>query len=125
MKKIIFDTNFIFNCVKYKVDFISELNRIMHEKYEVFVLDSTKIELDAISKKETKNKPIVKLVLSIIAAKNIKVIHTKESYADQILFDLSKEDYTIATNDKILKQRIKDQKKKVIFIRKNQYLIYE
>ena len=45
MKKIILDTNFLLIPAQFKVDIFDEIDRIMIEKYQLFVLDKTIDEL--------------------------------------------------------------------------------
>ena len=48
MKTIILDTNFLIYCVKYKIDFFSEIDRICNFNYKLSVLSSTIDELNSL-----------------------------------------------------------------------------
>ena len=46
MKTIILDTNFLIYCAEYKIDFVSEIDRICSFPYKLAVLDNTIDELE-------------------------------------------------------------------------------
>lgn len=109
--KVILDTDFIINCLKYKIDVLAELSRIMDQPYEVCILDQTISEL--------KGKPLEKLALAFI--KSLKVIETKKDKpVDELVFE--QKDIIVATQDKELKEKLKKAKIPIIFIRQKSYL---
>jgi len=109
MRKILLDTNFLLIPSQFNIDIFSEIERIILEKYQIYIIDKTIDELNKIiidKKQKTKDKLAAKLGLQLIKAKNIKIIKTKEDlFADDILVKL--EGYTIATQDQELKKRLK------------------
>ena len=113
MYKVILDTNFLLSCLNFKIDFISEIERISNPNYELFIFEGTLKELEG--------KKLGKLALEIIKSKNIKIIKSKNSYVDDDILNL-KDDYIIATNDKVL---IKKLKLPIIRIKQKKYLILE
>jgi len=113
MKKIILDTNFILSCLNFKIDFISEIKRILSFNYNLNIFKGTLKELEG--------KKLEKLAKDIIKKQNIKVINSKNSYVDEDILSL-KGDYIIATNDKKL---IKKLKLPVIRIKQKKYLILQ
>ncbi len=116
MQTIILDTNFILTALKYKLDIISELNRIIDTKFEIAVLDKTLHEL--------KGKKLGKLALELINRLKFKVIKThSKGYVDSIL--LTMRDSVIATQDKELKEKLKNRKITVITVRQKKYLIFD
>lgn len=122
MKKLILDTNFLLIPVQLKVDIFSEIERIIHEKYQLCVLASTLRELDVIAEKgRQKEKAQVKLTKALIKTQNIKIVSgDQEKGVDDQLVDLSKEGYTVATQDIALRKRIKHN---LIIMRQKKYLI--
>lgn len=113
MHKIILDTNFILSCLNFKIDFISEIERLLDSKYELSIFEGTLKELE--------EKKLGKLALDIIKNKNIKVINSKNSYVDEDILSL-KDGCIIATNDKNL---IKKLKLPIIRIKQKKYLILQ
>ncbi|MEM4318371.1 MAG: hypothetical protein QW244_01295 [Candidatus Pacearchaeota archaeon] len=99
-KKLIFDTNWIINCAKYKY---YELFFNLINKYECFVLDRTIRELE----KAGIYKPQVKFLLEQLE-KKAKIIKAKR-YVDKEILKLAKEKAVeaVATFDKELIKKLK------------------
>ena len=117
--KIILDTNFLVDCVRFKVDLKSEL-----AGNELFVLDSVIFELEKISKRGTKESSLARLALDFINKNNLKILETGRKDADESLIRHSKE-YAIATHDRVLKNKLKKLGAKIIYIRQKKYLVVE
>ncbi len=111
MRIIILDTNFLIYCARFRIDFISEIERICFFKYKLAILDQTIEELERVKPKE------LKLVKKFI--ENLEVIKSEGSYVDESLIELSKKGYVVATQDKELKDKLEGE---VIIIRKQKYL---
>ena len=83
MHYIILDTNFILSSLNFRIDFISEIERICRFRYELCIFEGTLNEL--------KNKKFEKLAIDIIKQKNIKVYKYKDlSEIPNILEELFK-----------------------------------
>jgi len=125
IKKIILDTNFLLIPAQFRVDIFSEINRICHFNYQLYILDKTIGELEKIiqSRQKGKNKAAAKLALVIIKKKKIKTIKTEsEEHVDILLL---KENAIIATQDMGLIKRLKEAKKKIIRLRQKKYLVLD
>ncbi|MBW2977420.1 hypothetical protein KY331_01100 [Candidatus Woesearchaeota archaeon] len=122
IKKILLDTNFLLIPTQFKVDIFSEIDRIMLEKYQLFVLDKTIDELKKITadkKQKLKNRKAAKLGLQILKTKKVKILKTKEDLSvDDLIAKLK--GYVVATQDIGLKKRIKG---KIITLRAKKKLI--
>ena len=118
--KIILDTNFLIDCIRFKIDVKSEL-----AGNELFVLDSIVFEIEKITKRRTKESSLAKLALDYIKRKDLKTFKSKEKNTDMSLLNYSKKGYVIATHDRVLKNKIKKIGKKVIFIRQKRYVVFE
>ena len=109
MQKIILDTNFLLIPYQFHVDIFSEIDRIILEKYRLYIVDKTIDELKKIIKdkeQKGKHKLAATLALQLIKAKDVKIIKTKQDKSvDDIIANL--EGYTIATQDIGLKKRLK------------------
>jgi rRNA-processing protein FCF1 len=119
MKTIIPDTNTWMAIGQFKVDIFSEVERICDFKYEIVVLDRIIEELEKIKK----GKENSKLALAIIRQKGIKVIKTEGGHVDDILVKLAEKGMIVITQDKELKERIKDVGGKVMTIRQQQKIV--
>ena len=123
MKKIILDTNFLLIPDKFKVDIFSEIDRICTFGYNLFIIDKTIGELKKIiGNQKGKNKAAAKLALLLLKKKKIDVIKTKSgSTVDDEILKLN--GCIVATQDKILKTRLRKKKIPVITLRQERYLI--
>jgi len=134
MLKIIFDTNFLLIPGSLKVDIFSEINRIMDEPYELFIVSKTFDELqNIIENQRGKYKEYAKIALQLIKTKNIKVIDVKqkslymksdfeEHIVDDILLQISDEKTIIATQDKELKKKLSLKGIKTIILRNKKHV---
>ena len=125
MKKILLDTNFLLIPSQFNIDIFSEINRIMLEKYQLFILDKTIDELKSLIKDKSqkqKDKRAARLGLQLAKAKNLKIIKTREKLPVDDLIVKSK-DYIVATQDIELKRRLKAKKVKIITLRAKKKLI--
>ncbi len=121
MTKILLDTSFIVHCADYKLDFISELDRLFG-KYSLFIIDKTIEELEKLSKSNNKSGIAAKLAKTIIANIKPKQIHSDKYVDDAILEEIVKDKYFVATNDAELKGKILAKKTSVIVLRQKNHL---
>ncbi|MBW3015051.1 nucleotide-binding protein [Candidatus Woesearchaeota archaeon] len=124
--KIILDTNFLLIPFQFKVDIFEELAKICDFKYKLYIVDKTLDELEKVSGTAKKgfDKKSAKLALKLIKTKDINIITTaKHKDVDNLILDLIKEqDYIVATQDKPLKARLKENNAKRIILRQKKYL---
>jgi len=112
--KILLDTNFLLIPFENNVDIFMEFARIMDGPYELFILSST---LDEIKKVRFR---LFNAINELVSKKGVRIIPAKMSDVDREILSLS--GYIIATNDKILKQKLKKKGKKVIILRQRSHL---
>ncbi|MEK6904333.1 MAG: PIN domain-containing protein [Nanoarchaeota archaeon] len=114
MQKIILDTDFLLCSLRFRIDLFSELRRIIDDNFEVYILDKTLEEL--------KGKKDARLALEY--SKKLKIINAaKQGSFDDLITDFK--DYIIATQDKVLKEKLKKAGFGIITIRQKRYLIKE
>ena len=102
------------NAVKNRIDIGQELMRVLDFSYEICILDKSIDELEG--------KPLEKLVKSLIEKKGFKVIKTKKNKpVDLLIFEESGK-FMVATQDKLLKEKLKKANIGIITIRQNKYL---
>ncbi len=118
--RIILDTNFLIDCIRFKIDLKSEFIG-----NELFILNSIIFEIEKITKRKTKESALAKLALHYIKRKHLKILKPKEKNTDLSLLNYSKRGYIIATHDRVLKNKIKKAGGKVIFIRQKKYVVFE
>ena len=120
MKKIILDTNFLMIPANHGVDIFKEIDRIIDEKYEIFIIDKTIGELEKLIKggKERERKA-ARMALQLIKKFNIKIINAQGDNVDDIIVQLKDKDTIVATMDKELRKRLRGD---VIVLRQKKYL---
>ena len=112
MLKILLDTSFIIDSIKYRVDIKDKLKDLLLEPFELFIIDNTLQELE---KKRLKN-----LTLNLL--KDLRILPSKTPHVDNEIASL--DGYIVATNDKELKRRLKSKEVKVIsLVSENHYII--
>ncbi len=121
MKKILPDTSFLVSCVDFKIDWETELRRIIDAKFEIIILDKVFKEINAVIEKGGKQARNAKLTFTIIKKRKYKTKKSEKGHTDNILLELS-DKYLIATQDAGLKRRLKSKKRQLITIRQKKYL---
>ena len=125
-KKILLDTNFLLVPYKFRVDIFTQINRIMHFQYKIFVLDKSIEELkNIIMGQKGKNRDAAKVALKLIAIKNIGIIKAEsDKKTDEVIVELSRKDnYIVATQDKDLKRSLINHGIEVIVLRQKKILV--
>ncbi len=125
MQKIILDTNFLLLPSEFKVDIFAQIREVMNDPYKLYIIDKTLEELDSIIKNQRgKHKKAAQFALELIKKHDISSIDTSSDHHvdDQILNLIEKEPYIIATQDRELKQRIKEKSGKLLVLRQKKYL---
>ncbi|MBI4149966.1 DNA-binding protein [Candidatus Woesearchaeota archaeon] len=123
-KKVVLDTNFLLIPGQFKVDIFSELDRVCQFAYTLYVLDMTRNELENIIQKQRgKQKEAAKLALALVKAKNINTLPSASKNVDDALVALADKDTFIATQDVVLKRRLKGKVGGIITLRQKKYLI--
>lgn len=116
MKKIIFDTNFLIDCFKFKVDFLKEIEEKIEKPFKLLVLDLNLKELKTIAKTRRKEAKYAKIALDFVK-KSCKIIPSQAKNADQGILEASDENTFVATNDKELRKNLKALKIKNIYLK--------
>ncbi|MBT4823986.1 hypothetical protein HN695_05340 [Candidatus Woesearchaeota archaeon] len=134
-EKILLDTNFLMIPGNFGVDIFTEIERICHFKYKLYILDKSLDELKKLPEKARKQKTTtkravniaLKLVENMVQDGKLNIIPIKTNkklisiYKDKYVDDIIKEvknDYIIATTDKELKKHLK----RVIVLRQKSHL---
>ncbi len=123
--KIILDTNFLLIPAQFKVDIFSEIERIVHEPYELFIVEQTIGELKSIIEKQSgKKRQAAKLALQLIKQKGLNTIKNfQKGIVDDIILSIANKEFAVATQDKGLKKALKKKNIKIITLRARKYLV--
>ena len=112
MQRIIIDTDFLLDCLTWKIDLPTELERVCHFPYETVILDKTLEELEG---KENGR-------LAITYAKRFRILPTsKDKPVDALILEM--EPCIVATQDKELKEKLKKAHFSSITIRQQKYFV--
>jgi len=110
MKYIVLDTNFILSCIRKKIDFADEIKFM---GYKILIPNEIVIELEKISETgKAKFKEESKIALSIIKKNHFEqvALNTKNVDNGIVLFAEKNKEFIIATLDREIKKKIKNQK---------------
>jgi rRNA-processing protein FCF1 len=124
MKKIILDTNFLMIPSQFKVDIFTEINRICHFNYKLYIYEKSLDELSRIMLKGGKDKKNAKLAMDIVKLKKIEVIKKEGKDVDSLILENADKDTIVATQDIRLKKELVKKGVSVIILRKKEFLIY-
>ena len=117
MKTIILDTNFLTIPYQFGVDVFEEIKKLVPENYELVVLDGIIKELENLAKGKGRDSKAAKIGLELIEKKRVKIIKTESKSVDDEIIRLSNKETIVATNDKELRERLKDKSAKVMYLR--------
>lgn len=127
MRKVILDTNFLLLPFQFKVDIFAEIERLIG-KFEPIVLSTTLNELKKLV--DLRSVKTSRLALSAMElVKRCRIIEvdvrSEENYDDVILRIAKENNYIVATNDKLLRRKLRRAGITTIFLRQRAYLDVE
>jgi len=113
MIKVFLDTNFVVSCLKQKIDFLEELDRILDFSYEVFTIGQVLRELEKLGKSrldkiaDRKMGQLgLKVLEKMISEKKIKLLEVSADNADDAFLKVCEKEDILATLDGKLKNEI-------------------
>ncbi len=130
-KIVLLDTNFLLIPSQYKVDIFAEVRRLCDFSYELAVLDATVDELSGIMGNKDmseKDRRAAKLGLQLLKAKAVNVIKPDRKVfksTDKAILDFAvqgKGSVVVATQDRLLREKLRSGGVAVIVLREGQYL---
>jgi len=118
MGKILLDTNFLIDVVRYKIDF-DEIGELAGGK--LTVVKPVLNELKKIAAAGSKERGFAGVALMVLKRKNVEIIETGERRADEAIFSMAEKNI-VATNDIELRKRLKALGIKIIYLRAKKHL---
>ena len=118
--KIVLDTNFLVASINFKIDLFLEL-----KGNDLFVTEPVLDELAEIATKKSRDSAAAKLSLEMVKERGFNILETDEKEADLSLLEYGKKGYTVATQDKKLREKLRKANVKIIYIRQRKYLFLE
>ncbi len=122
--KIILDTNFLMTPFNLDIDVISELNRIISQKYEIIIPLGIIKELKGLSNNPNlKIRKAAKLALEIAQRYKIVDLTDENGDMDESIVKFSKKEHcAVATNDQNLRRKLKSEGIPTIYVRQKSHL---
>ncbi len=118
--KILLDTNFLIDMMRFKVD-LNELDELIDSEYSLAVITPVLQELRTISNRKTKESMYAKVALKLIEVENLEIIKSGKR-TDEELVNLSHGKTIVATNDGGLRKELKALGKKSIYLKSKKHL---
>jgi rRNA-processing protein FCF1 len=114
--KILLDTNFLLDTLRYKLDF--SIFETLEESVELFISSETLREIKSMANRKTKEGRLAIVALKLIETQKIKIVQSLKKEVDEDLLALAKkEGFIVATNDKDLKEKLKKENVRIICLR--------
>jgi len=125
--EVILDSNFLFVPFQFKVDIFGELEALVGHS-EPIVLSTTAEELENLSKR--KPEKVRKQALSALdLAKRCRIVNVEkkqeESFDDVVLRTAKERKCPVATNDKMLRRKLREAGVATIYMRQRSHLVIE
>jgi rRNA-processing protein FCF1 len=119
---IAFDTNFLLDMVRLKIDIFDQIHTMVG-KAQLVVSQPVRGELESLSLKKDKNGMAARVALVALDVYGVKTLPTKAQTGDASLKELAKaKEAIIATSDAKLKQSLKNAPQGVLVIRQSKYV---
>ena len=126
---IILDTNFFFVQFDFKIDIFEEFNRIILTNYRLMTFPAIIEELKNLGAKKNSVMWKKRIQMALIIAEKCEIHNEsplpKESIDEFILRMAKDKSWIVATNDKLLKKKLKNHGVPIIYLRQKKYLILE
>jgi len=118
--KVAFDTNMLVNIERFKVDIFREAKKMLGN-VEFEIPKQVMQELDRLAEQGQTLRKEVNVAKELIQKNNVKIVEVKAANADEALKKMASE-AVIATNDKELKDCVKELNGQVLFLRQKKFL---
>ena len=122
MKRVVFDTNFLVDLARFKVG-LDEIEEIIDEPYEFFTIKNVVEELEKLAEKKSRHARYARIALMLLKRNNIQILKSRQKETDDALLSLGNNNAIIATNDRILRKRLKMANVQTICLRAKKHLV--
>ncbi|MBS3166813.1 hypothetical protein J4403_01235 [Candidatus Woesearchaeota archaeon] len=121
--KVLLDTNFLLIPGQFRVDIFESIDKATEEKVDFYVLDVSLKELEKVSKTgKMRDRTAARIGLELV--KKAKVVKTESiKNVDTLLLEAAvKHNFVVATQDRELKNRLKEVDIHVLTLRQKKYV---
>ena len=119
--KIVIDTNILLYIEKFKIDIFEQL-RERYGRVKFYIPKKVMEELSKLSKKNKTLKKSIEVAKKLIKKYNVSIKNISALNADEALLKLAQKNFIIVTNDKYLRNKIKEFGGKVLIIRQKKFV---
>jgi rRNA-processing protein FCF1 len=123
--KVILDSNALFVPLQFKIDVFSDLKRLLNRSFELILLSSVKRELEVLARKGSpKMRKNASYALKLAEkCRYVEVDFPASALTDDIIVEVAEKwKAAVFTNDRQLKQRLRDISVPVIYVRQKSRL---
>ena len=123
--KVILDSNALFVPLQFKIDVFSDLKRLLNRSFELILLSSVKRELEVLARKGSpKMRKNASYALKLAEkCRYVEVDFPASALTDDIIVEVAEKwKAAVFTNDRQLKQRLRDISVPVIYLRQKSRL---
>ena len=139
--RLILDTNFLLIPYQFHVDIFSELERVLDVPYQLCITQGTLDELKKLLQSSKQKERLAaklamefikkmapqslrKLFLSSQKQKNLKILpSSSHKHNDDAIVEMVSSDDIVATQDKLLKKRLKEKNIKIASLKQKKYIV--
>jgi len=122
--QVIVDTNFLMVPASFKVDIFKELDRVLESKYELLVPQPVIKELERLrSQGSPRERAAANVALEL--SKRMKIVPAEGKTDDVILQLAEQKGVLVATNDSVLRRKLRKRGIPVIFLRERSHLMID
>jgi len=123
--RIAFDTNMLLAIGQLKVDVFSMVEKKFGKETELAIPKQVLQELEGFKTGNERMKKDTEIALEEIERHNVEKRQVEAGNADSALAEMSKQGFFVASNDAVLRKRIKGFGGKVIYLRQSRFLEIE
>ena len=116
-KKVVLDTNFLLVPYQFGIDVFVEIERVLQVPHEFIIPSGVIGEVERLGKGKGKEGAAARFAAKLLG-KNKCTVVPSEGNVDNWIFEYAlKEEVVVATNDRLLRNRLKKRRVKVISLR--------
>jgi rRNA-processing protein FCF1 len=117
------DTNILLDMVRLKIDIFAGIHDLVGN-CTFCVPIQVKQELQTLSIEKGKHGAAARVALESLSTYHVKIVSATGEGGDQALRELAQKGYIVATNDRTLRQSLKNTPQRVIVVRQSKYVAW-
>ncbi len=127
MLKVILDSNAFFTSLEFKIDIFEETRRLLNRNVDFVLLSPVKRELETLAAgDEPKKRRQASFALRLAEKCTLVPVEDKGEVTDDVIVRIAKNwNATVFTNDRVLKDRLRDISVPVIYLRQKSRLVID